>query len=327
MEIVESRKVEAADLARILMILNNYEWIRQEAAAIGIEVIPIKGIDLLQSLYAERLNRPVRDIDLLCHSEADCRRLALHLCTSDYRLEFPFSLAPEVLAAKHKVSLLSNSSTKVNIDIHTAFVTKKFYSQTIGNFNADALARCEDGHMQPLDRWLFLAQHAAFHVFSDDKWTVDLRLLYDAFTPSQRASLLQQACNYGFRRVMAAALWHCYHGEPTRWHELMDELQLSWAERRFMNFVRHNNHPFTHRAFDRLVATYWEFAFIDRRSLRYRAWLRLMLPTKGMLTNIYRIKHPSALLFFYPLNILVSGFTSLLFWSVYAFQATFSSRS
>ena len=319
---VERREAEAVDLARTLMVLSNYEWVRQKANDIDIEVIPIKGIDLLQTLYSENLNRPVRDIDLLCRNEADCRMLAETLCANGYRLEFPFALEPEALAAKHKVSLLSNSTTRVNIDIHTAFVTKKFFSQAIGRFNDDALSRCENSRMEPLDRWLFLAQHAAFHLFSDDKWIVDLRLLYDAFTPEQRKALALKAANYGFRRVMAAALWHCYHGEPAVCQELLNDLHLSWAERRFMNFVCHFNRPFSHHAFDRLIANYWEFAFIDRRRLRYLAWLRLMLPKKGMLTNIYRIKHPLALLFFYPLNLLISGFTSLLFWTVYALRAS-----
>ena len=43
-------KDQASELARTLLILNNYEWLKSEAAAIGIQIIPIKGIDLLQMI-------------------------------------------------------------------------------------------------------------------------------------------------------------------------------------------------------------------------------------------------------------------------------------
>jgi len=305
------------DLARTLLILNNYEWIQQEAAAVGVEIIPIKGIDLLQTLYAERLDRPVRDIDLLCRNEEDCRRLAERLCQEEYRLEFPFSLRHEALSVKRKVSLLSCSTTKVNVDLHTAFVTKKFFSQTIGSFNEDAIQRCQDGRMEAIDRWLFLAQHAAFHTFGDGKWIRDLRLLYDAFTPEQLTALHNQTVRYGFRRVVAGALYHIYQDEPERRQAIMDRLSLTGSERRFLRFIQRFDHPIANKTFAQLINSFWEFIFIAKRTDRIRMWLQLMFPSRGMLTNIYRIRNSSSVWFYYPVNFLVAGFTSLLFWTTY----------
>lgn len=309
------------DLARTLLILNNYDWLRQEAAAIGVDIIPIKGIDLLQTLYAERLDRPVRDIDLVCRTEDDCRKLAKHLCREEYRLEFPFSLRHEALSVKRKVSLLSCSTTKVNVDLHTAFVTKKFFSQTIGTFNEDALQRCQDGHMEPIDRWLFLAQHAAFHTFGDAKWTRDLRLLYDGFTPEQLKALSEQVDRYGFRRVMMGTLLHIYKEEPERQQALLDKLSPTWGERHFLRFIQRFDHPIANKTFAQLINSYWEFIFIARRSDRFGMWLQLMFPSRGMLTNIYRIRKPAAVLLYYPVNILVSGLTSLVFWTTYGMKS------
>jgi hypothetical protein len=317
---------QADDLARTLLVLNNYDWLKDEAKAVGVEIIPIKGIDLLQTVYAEHLDRFVRDIDLLCTSEADCRRLVERLCQEEYRLEFPFSMRPEVLAAKQKVSLLSCSMTKVNVDIHTAFVTKKFFAKTIGAFNADALTRCRKGHMEATDRWLFLAQHAAFHLFSDGKWIRDLMVLLLPMTAPQQEALIAKATDYGFRRVIASALYHVGKGFPEQAQQVLHGLAPTASERRFLVFIRHFDRPISRRPYDRLIAAFWEFTFIDSRKKRFAAWLRLMFPNKGTLTNIYKVKSPWGILLFYPLNILIAGLTSLVFWSIYAFVTTFSRR-
>ena len=307
-----------ANIARTLLVLDNFEWIKQQAATIGVHIIPLKGIDLLQSIYAERLNRPVRDIDMLCRSEEDCRRLVERLCQEDYRLAFQFSLRPEAMAAKHKVTLLSCTPNKVNIDIHVVPVTKKFFSQTIGSFNEDAIQRCVEDRMEATDRWLFLAQHAAFHAFSDGKWLRDLQLLLDSFTQEQRSVLCEKANTYNFRRVTLAAISSLIsHGEA-RLQQLLSAFDLSRSEKRFLRFMGSFRHPFDRRRpLDRLITSYWEFAFIDRRRDRFRMWLQLMFPSPGVLTNIYRIRTPLARLFYYPLNFIVSGFTSVLFGITY----------
>ena len=293
-----------AEMVRALLVQDNYEWIARRAQALGIEAVPIKGIDLLQTVYAQRFDRAVRDIDLLCYSEEDCRRLASDLIgEGSYRLEFEFSLRPEALAAKRKVSLLSNVKTKVNVDIHTALVTKKFFSRTVGTFNEDALQRIADGRLEAVDRWLFLAQHDAFHNFSDIKWVRDLKIIYQNFSEQQRAETSRRGEEYGFGRVVQAALWHC-SGQRRETNG-------------FLRFVRRFNCPWKHNLFYRFIAGFWEFAFIEKRSARLRAFRDLIFPNLGTLTNIYRVRHKALLPMYYLLNILIMLPAALLFGAVY----------
>ena len=315
--IVTKDQQKVNDLARTLLILANFDWIQKQAEVVGVSIVSLKGIDLLQSLYAEQLERHVTDIDLLCKSEDDCRTLVAQLCQEEYRLEFPFALRPEVLASKKKVSLLSCNTTKVNVDIHTAFVTKKFFSLTIGSFNIDAVERCENGRMEELDRWLFLAQHAAFHGFSQSKWTIDLKILYNRLSEEQKEVLTQKAYAYGFKRVLIAGVYHILKDAPdTMQHELA-RMNLISSERRFLYFVKVYDRPFSRSFADRLVTAYWEFIFISSSHHRLMAWIHLLFPSKGLLTNIYRIKSTTSIIFFYPLNLLISGLTSALFGLLY----------
>lgn len=316
---------QMAGVARTLLVLKNYEWLEAEAKAIGVSIIPIKGIDLLQTVYHEQLDRHVRDIDVLCQGEAECRLLVERLCREHYRLEFPFSMRPEVLAAKQKVSLLSNSPTMVNIDVHLAFVTKKFFSQTIGTFNVDALARCHEGRMDEYDRWLFLAQHAAFHLFSDVKWTRDLAVLYLRYSPEQKTALRERAVCYGFRRVMVAAVYQLRKMmSPQESDTELHALQLSASERRFLSFLRQFDRPFSRKPFDRFIAAWWEFAFIHSRGQRLSSWFRLVFPSKGNLSNIYRINKPVLVVAYYPLHFFISFLSGCFFWLLYAMYAKFS---
>ena len=308
---------EVNDLARTLLILANFDWIQKQAEVVGVSIVPLKGIDLLQSLYAEQLERHVTDIDLLCKSEDDCRTLVAQLCQEEYRLEFPFALRPEVLASKKKVSLLSCNTTKVNVDVHTAFVTKKFFSQTIGSFNTDAVKRCENGRMEELDKWLFLAQHAAFHGFSNSKWAIDLKLLYDRLSKEQKEALRQKANTYGFKRVVIAGVYHILKDDPDAMQRELARMHLISSERRFLYFIKVYDRPFSRNIVDRLVTAYWEFTFISSRRHRLMAWLHLLFPSKGLLTNIYRIKSTTSIIFFYPLNLFISGLTSTLFGILY----------
>ncbi len=305
------------ELARNLLILSNYEWIQQQAEKARVSIVPLKGIDLLLTLYADTLQRHVTDIDILCKTDADCRALVAQLCQEEYRLEFPFALRPEVLASKKKVSLLSCNTTKVNVDVHTTFVTKKFFSQSIGSFNTDALQRCKDARMETTDQWLFLAQHAAFHGFSNPKWAIDLKLLYQGLQEDQKGALAQKANTYGFRRVVVAALYHITKETPGALRQEQARLVLTAPERRFLYFIKVFDRPFSRSLADRLVTAYWEFTFISSRRHRSRAWLRLLFPTKGLLTNIYRIKSTRSILFFYPLNLIVSALTSSFFGLLY----------
>ncbi len=308
-----------SELARTLLVLNNYDWLKTIASKIGVEIIPLKGIDLLQNLYAETLERHLNDIDVLCKNERDCMKLINHLCQEDYRVEFSFAIQPEALASKRKVSLLSCCPIKLNIDIHTSFVTKKFFSRTIGTFNEDALERCENGYMDNLDRWLYLAQHATFHVFSDCKWVKDLELLYDRFSEKEKSELGKRINDYGFRRIVIATLYQIAKNKSGREYYEFNKLRLSSSERRFLTFIKYFDRPFSRNVLDRLVLAYWEFVFIQSKAMRQSAWLQLIFPSKGLLTNIYRIKKEANIVIYYPLNFVISVMSSAFFCVLYAF--------
>lgn len=321
-----SETEDYSDFARTILILSNYDWIKTEASAIGIDIIPIKGIDLLQTIYTKTLDRYLNDIDILCRSDEECIKLVNRLCQEEYRVEFPFSTRPEALASKRKISLLSCSTTKVNVDVHTAFVTKKFFSKTIGSFNLDALNRCKGGRMNDYDRWIFLAQHTAFHKFSDRKWTKDLRILIDEFSNEQVEKLMNTAVSYGFKRVMLAALYHIYKDEPPLLKEKYSYLTTSAADKRFMNFICKYDRPFSHNIIDKLISAYWEFVFIDDKKERQKSLFSLLFPNKGSLTNIYRIKNPKSIFFFYTLNFIIVCITSSLFGLLYAVACVLNAR-
>lgn len=315
---IKDKEIERiSELARTLLVLNNYKWIKSISEEIGIKIIPLKGIDLLQNLYIQKLDRHINDIDILCYNENDCKKLVERLCEQDYHIEFPFAMNPSALTIKQKVSLISSCPTKVNIDIHIAFITKKFFSRTIGSFNADALQRCTNGYMELIDKWLFLAQHAAFHMFAETKWTRDLSLLYQTFTHSEKIDLLKRANLYGFRRVIIATIYQINKNDRKNLNNELKRMHLLPSERRFLTFITFFDRPFSRNIFDRFISAYWEFPFITLRYKRLISWLRLIFPSKGMLTNIYRINKPINQTFFYPLNILISGFTSFLFCLTY----------
>ena len=312
-----SESYKLMEQARTLLILNNFDWIKQRALEIGVEIIPLKGIDLLQTIYSENLDRHLNDIDFLCQSIDDCIKLVNYLCQEGYRVEFPFATRPEVLASKKKISLLSCSTVRVNVDIHIAFVTKKFFSKTVGTFNTDALSRCSNGQMNEYDRWIFLAQHASFHLFADFKWTKDLRIIYDGYSGEQVIKLINEAEYYGFKRVVIATLCHIYKDDLATLKRNYSLIKMSSSDIRFLGLVLEYDRPITRQFLDKITSAYWEFMFIDNRVKRINAWFSLFFPSVGMLTNIYRIKNTKSALFFYPLNLLVSGFTSLLFALIY----------
>lgn len=191
--------------------------------------------------------------------------------------------------------------------------------QTIGTFNTDALGRCKDGHMDDIDRWLFIAQHAAFHNFADYKWIVDMKQLYDLFTDGKKSVLILKSNQYGFRRVLIAALFHIKKNYSESFQCDLTSLNLTSSEQRFLSFIDYFDRPFSRKTFDRFVSTFWEFTFISNRSKRQMAWFHLLFPSRGLITNIYRLKMSTSLLFFYPLNILIAGISSSLFGILYTF--------
>ena len=94
-------------------------------------------------------------------------------------------------APKQKMAFLARTPLETDVDVHTAFVSKKFFRHHCGSFNRHALRRCSpsgeaEARMDRLDEWVFLAQHACFHRFEQEKWLMDLLRILEGFSEEDR---------------------------------------------------------------------------------------------------------------------------------------------
>ncbi len=316
------------EFARNLMILQNYNFIKQLADSINVEIIPIKGVDLLNTIYAQNLNRNVKDIDILCKSYEDCIKLVNELLKYDYRLEFPFALKEDVIRNKNKVSLLSCSTVKANVDIHTELITKKFFALSVGKFNLHAIDRCKNGALNKIDNWLFLQQHAVFHNFSDMKWMKDLEILYNNFDKQEKETLYERINTYNFRRI-SLVTFDFMNDVLGKEIFNLNLFSINKSKRNLLKFskwwreTKNNKKKFI----SKVINPFWEFVFIDSLHHRFKAWLKLIFPSKGMIVNVYRIRNTWMIPFFYPINLLISSFATIFFYLIYHYICLFSSNN
>ncbi len=280
---------------RAMMVIDCFEKI---LSFIGpdITVIPLKGIDLLESLYAETLDREVNDIDLLVPVPGEFTTALERLMAHGFTPEFKFALDADALARKRKVSLKSPSPALPDVDLHMTAITKKFFSTSTESFNSDIVKRsapCPQRksvrRLDTVDKWLFLAQHLAFHMFNGKKWVKDLWLLQRDMSPAEIDTLISRAHAYGMTRIVAATRYHLWRHFSNRGGIHIPDIETN---NRFMDFIRHNARQFNHRSNrDRFIAGFWEMAFIDDLHKRRKAYLRLIFPDLGTMKNIYRTRN------------------------------------
>ncbi len=308
-----------AHAVRAMMAIDGFEKV---LSFIGpdIKVIPLKGIDLLETIYADTLDREVRDIDLLIPDPDNFLNASQRLIDHGYSPEFNFSLDADALKYKNKVSLKSPSPTLPDVDLHLQGVTKKFFASTTGSFNSDMVARASECstrkgvmRLDVTDKWLFLAQHLAFHMFNGLKWLKDLWLLQRDMTDDQITALAARTHTYGMTRIAAATYYHLQkhfaRREPLRIPDMTMEAGI-----RFMKFIKANDRQFSHRSkYDRFIAGFWELAFIDDPAKRNKAFRTLIFPPTGVMKNIYRSKNTLRAIMFYPLHVPVMAAGSAMF--------------
>lgn len=283
------------NIARNILILENYKWLQQLTGDAGIRIIPFKGIDLLQQYYEYCSDRECADIDVLVPSLEECERLVALLLQNGYSLQFPFAADAKVLEDKGKVSLIAYSHLQVDIDIHLRLVTKKYYASTIGSFHTDMLARCVNNRLDPLDHWLVLAQHAVFHAFTDPKWLRDMALISDSWNEEQWKILHARAQQYGMERIYVVTCTL-----------LRRELPPCCKETLFLRRYGFRMH-FIHRHIcSHLVGTTLEFICIDSYKQRQLTRLHFLCPSVQRLQNMYRIPHAGIAVLFYPLHWLIA---------------------
>ncbi len=257
--------------AQALMCLRAFDALCAQSKGIC-HLVPLKGIDLLRTLYADTLDRELHDIDLLVYPAEKAMDFIALLQAEGYRPEFAHALDAAALQTKKKVSMLAPSENLPHVDVHIALVTKKFFSMTINGFNEDALTRLQPVdevvlELDKIDRWLFLANHLAFHFLTGDKWYRDLALLWDRMDAQEKAVLFERAKQYHFDRIVEAVLFRMQGGAPNN---------------RFLRYIAHvmeNPKRLEHGI--RPARYYWEFVLIGNDTERRRAYCSLLFPSLG----------------------------------------------
>ncbi len=308
--------------ARAMMVVSQFEEIARLAEGIC-DIIPLKGIALLTTLYKDNYDREVGDIDILVAPTSQCRVFIERMKAHGYRMQFDYLTDDGALTAKSKIALCHESNLATDVDIHLAFVTKKFFSKYCGAFNADALARCTKTKgnimvMDVADQWLFLAQHACFHIFSDPKWLRDLHLLIEGMNDQQIATLHERARHYGFQRVCAAASFAVRYYFPNIGSPMLNG-SFSGCMKRLTAFSIRNHRSWIVK---KIVKPFWELLFIARPADRIHAHLSMICPNLPLLKSIYRRKSAIVALL-YPLHFIITIVGMLLFYLLYVLVSIF----
>lgn len=297
-----------------------------------IRIVPLKGIDLVRFLYADTLDRELKDIDLLVMPAEKSGSIIDLLQNDGYRPEFSFALDETALKKKKKVSMLSNSDRKPNVDVHLALITKKFFSTTINGFNDDAISRTKAidevvSVLDGTDRWLYLASHLTFHFLHGEKWFRDLILLMDRFDEDEMALLVERTKQYNFERIVSAVYSRMISIYPKIASRIdMQQLLPDRGGKRFLRYMEYlEAHPKKIGRGLRLARYYWEFVFISKKSQRRKCFMRLIFPSLGDLQNIYRCHASVALLLYLP-NMLINALGVLLFSAQYLAFSTLLSK-
>lgn len=326
--IFNTSEINLEQQVHALFYLNAFDTICTKSKGM-VNIVPLKGIDLLRFLYADTLDRELHDIDLLVFPPQKAMDFIEMLQKDGYRQEFSHALDKVALASKKKVSMLPSSDLLPHIDVHLAFITKKFFSDTINDFNQDALSRLKKVDdvvyiLDDVDRWLYLSTHFAFHYLTGDKWCRDLILILERFNEEQRHTLLQRTEQYHLERVV----WTVVNVLQSRYPEITDKMDIlhrlsEKMEKRFMHYIHFiTSHPQQVSHGFRLSRYYWEFIFISHSGQRFRALIALLFPSLGDMQNIYRCHILKAIVLYIP-HILMNTLGMFAFWIQYNLFANY----
>lgn len=274
--------------ARSMLVLGQYEELKRLARGVC-RLVPLKGVSLLLTVYDDG-RREAGDIDVLVDPPEQAASFAARLEKAGYRRQFDYLHDDAALAGKQKMAFLARTPLETDVDVHTAFVSKKFFRHHCGNFNRDALRRCipsgdAEARMDRVDEWLFLAQHACFHRFEQEKWLMDLLRILEGFSEEERQTLLERCDFYGFHRVALVACDELKKYSPGSGMARMkrrpdDESTLRQARR-----MLHGPHV---RLMRRIIAWMWEIFMIDTKAGRRNACRRFIFPSAAELKAVYR---------------------------------------
>ena len=281
-------------------------------------VIPLKGMSLLFSIYKEDYSRNVGDIDLFV-SENNLETLVEALKNLGY--VFRNKSIDNRLQSKRKFDMIHPDKKYCDLDIHIDLINKKFYRTSTGDFTSFALSRLHTTEhngktiflLSPVDEWLYLAQHYCFHLFSNDKWLKDLYLLQNNFSEKEITDLAAIAKKFHFERVVTAVSrnLNCQYPQSTI------KISESVTNKNFVFdlLFRNPHRKYSYTFFNRIIAVYWEFIFIDNSLSRRKAYLQLLFPRLNVLSDIYNCSSKMIWLV-YPVHLLLALFSSIMFFPV-----------
>jgi len=297
-----------------------FEKIAHRCRTRGFSILPVKGISLALTLYAtDPGRRQLSDIDLLVLPD-DLPRLATVLEELGYRPKKPQMLKPAYQKHKGKAEFVTQTPGLPPIDVHTAFIVKKFMARHSGMPLGTVFSRARQiqGQQKPLavldpvDEWLYLAYHFCLHHrFAGLKWLDDLQQARLQLREGDGPTLFQRAQEAGLTPVLTATvdlLDRVYGPAPQPWRPFppwpQSRLTHIWLEDAFLpaklvaRELEHGHGTLT----DRLSAFFWEFLFIGEARQRRTALLRLLFPGKELLSTIIGPHSWPAYLLFAPLT-------------------------
>lgn len=274
--------------ARSMLVLGQYEELKRLAGGVC-RLVPLKGVSLLLTVYDDG-RREAGDIDVLVAPPAQIATFAARLEKAGYRRQFDYLHDDSALAGKQKMAFLARTPLETDVDVHTAFVSKKFFRYHCGSFNRDALRRCipsgdTEARMDRLDEWMFLAQHACFHRFEQEKWLMDLVCLLDGFTADEKQTLSERCDFYGFHRVALVACDELKQYSPD---SVLVDIKRRPDDESTLRQARRMLHGAHGRAMRRIIAWMWEIFMIDTRPGRRKACRRFIFPSAAELKATYR---------------------------------------
>jgi len=285
-------------------------------------IVPIKGISLLFTIYKDNYARNMADIDFLV-AEKNVPRLVEKLESIGYRFRKNHNNLKTRLNLKHKFDMVNVNNRFCDLDIHTGLINEKFVQDTSENFTDFTISRLQTRtynnlklfFLNPVDEWIYLAQHYCFHFFSRDKWLHDLYLIQAGFSNSDITELITISQKFHFERIVTVAslkLRQQYGIETIKIPPLISK----WHSLNFILSYKPQN-KFAHK----MVIIHRRSLFIDNKKTRNKAYLKLFIPKLNYLSDTYHCNKFVAFLLI-PIHLLLSLLSLLSFWLIYVSYRT-----
>ena len=282
-----------------------------------VAIVPLKGMSLLFSVYKDNYARNIADIDFFVE-EKNVLNLVEKLKNIGYRFRKNHERVSVRLSAKHKFDMVNSNNRFCDLDIHTNLINKKNFSSSANSFTDFAMSRLQTrthdnikiSFLNPVDEWIYLAQHYCFHFFSNEKWLHDLFLIQNNFSDTEIAELTTIAKEFHFERIVTAVslkLKQQYDAETIKIPELISK----WRSLDFVLSYKPKN-KFVHRIF----IIYWRFLFIDDKKTRNKAYMKLFSVELNYLADTYQCNRFVAFLLI-PIHLLLCVFSILSFLFIY----------